>query len=202
MNAFPTTFTAETEWVEIDNLPEDIKPALEMLESNGFRIQLGMQETDVAQLSEIVQQPSIREFCPNDATKRFKDVPTTEAWFTKGRLMFLLKEPMTDTIAGYGWFGPGTNERVPGANLTGALRLNEQYQGKGLATPFLAVMLAYTRAFWPDETMWFETWQSNTGAVHIYQKVGFETVDQHADTRPTAEGGTIEDTRLFMKSLP
>lgn len=87
----------------------------------------------------------------------------------------------------------------PKRYLTGALRISEDFQGQGLAAPFLAVLLSYTRTAYPDDTLWFETWESNAGAVHVYEKLGFQLVTMHPDTRPTLMcNNPITDNRLFM----
>lgn len=198
MNEFPTTLSEDVVWLEGSSLSESAKPYFESLVEKNFRVQLGITENDVMQLGTISLQPSIREYCPKDCTDRFKDIPTARRWQQKGRVTFLLKD-MNGVIAGYGWSGPGMNEHVPGATLTGALRISEPYQGRGLATPFLAVILAYAHMSWPTSTLWFEAWQSNASAFHIYKKLGFEVVDSAPSTRPSADGNTVEDTRLFMR---
>lgn len=199
MTQFPTQLSPEAVWLETSNMSENGAESLSVLEAKGFAVQIGLTKEDSETLSVLSTQESIREYCPKDCAERFANLATTEKWLSKGRVAFLLKERENGMVAGYGWAGPGTNEHVPGANITGALRLSELYQGQGLATPFLSVILDYTRTNWPNESMWFETWQSNAGAVHIYKKLGFETVDQKPDIRPTASGGTTKDIRLFMK---
>ena len=199
MNLFPTHFSPEITWLDSSTLTDNGELSLASLQAKGYDIQLGITEKDVAELTALSFQHSIREYCPNDCTERFKDRATTETWFKKGRVAFLLKERSSGAIAGYGWSGPGKNEHIPRGTLTGALRLSELYRGQGLATPFLAVMLDYTTNNWPEDVLWFEAWESNAGAVHIYEKFGFETVDERPDTRPTADGGIANDVRLFMQ---
>ncbi len=199
MNVFPTTLDDQPVWLDPELLTTDAKVMLQFLHDTGYGVQIGITEEDAAKLSIISLQPSIRNYCPKDHTERFKNLEATQKWLVKGRATFLLKERNTNDIAGYSWSGPGTNEHVPEGTLTGALRLNEQHQGKGLARPFLAVVLDYTTKNYPNEVVWFETWASNVGAVHIYEKLGFTIVDSSASTRKTDVGNTVEDTRLFMK---
>lgn len=198
MNVFPTTLNDQTVWLDHTSLTDDGTTMLQFLHDKGYRIQVGLTEEDAQKLSVISLQPSIRNYCPNDSTKRFTSLEATRQWLMKGRVAFLLKEQTSGDIAGYGWSGRGTNEHIAEGTLTAALRLNEQYQGNGLATPFLAVILNYTTKHYSNEVIWLEAWASNAGAVHIYEKLGFKLVNSSPSTRVTDTGNTIEDTRLFM----
>ncbi|QQS19234.1 GNAT family N-acetyltransferase [Candidatus Saccharibacteria bacterium] len=111
----------------------------------------------------------------------------------------MLKESATGELAGIAWTGPGTSPHIPGGKLTGGVRLSEHFQGLGLATPFLTVVLEYTRHEYSSDLLWFESWQSNAGAIHIYQKLGFQIIKTEPGQRPTTTGDTTPDTRLYMK---
>lgn len=197
MIAFPHTFSAEKTFLSQD-LPSDAQTALNSLAGKGYSVQLGMTPSDAEQIMTLALQPSIRNYCRSDSTDRFKNLSTTEEWLTKGRHVFLLKTS-SDEIAGYGWIGPGTSAYVPDASLTGGIRVSELHQGRGLATPFLAVMLGYTKQQYPDQTLWFGAWQSNTGAVHVYEKLGFTTIASEPTTRSTDTDEIVNDSRLFMR---
>jgi ribosomal protein S18 acetylase RimI-like enzyme len=101
-------------------------------------------------------------------------------------------------LAGYGWVGAKHSAQVPGGETTFSLRVGENHQGKGLATPFAAALLAGAAVTYGTPHMWLETWASNAGAVHIYEKLGFHTVAEKSDTRPSVNGQMVADTRLFM----
>jgi RimJ/RimL family protein N-acetyltransferase len=172
--------------------------ALQTLAEKGFYVQLGITAEDVAALQALSHQTSILKYCPRDCTERFKDEPTVRHWLLKERLVFLLKEKSTERLAGIAWTGPGTSPHIPEGKLTGGLRLSETFQGLGLATPFLKVVLEHTKNEYSRERLWFECWASNAGAVHVYQKLGFTQVASELSTRPTSTGSTTPDTRLYM----
>lgn len=201
MSTFPTTFSQPTP-LDPTELSAEGAAAYQVLTSRGYALELGLAEADVQSLAQLSQQPSILEYCPNDCRTRFKDVETAAHWFTKGRLVFLLKAQASGEIAGYGWSGPGTTEHIPEGTLTAAVRLSEAHQGKGLAAPFLQVLGDYTTGYAPHERLWLEGWESNAGAIHIYQKLGFRHVTSQPASRPTANGGVVNDTRLYMQLAP
>ena len=60
-------------------------------------------------------------------------------------------------------------------------------------------MLEAARSVYGAQGLWLETWKSNGGAVHIYHKLGFIDVTEKQDTRPSAAGGTVDDTRVYMR---
>lgn len=47
--------------------------------------------------------------------------------------------------------------------------------------------------------MWMETWESNEGAVNLYEKAGFEFVTQRGDVRIGADDKEVEDVRCFYR---
>lgn len=198
MSNYPVRFTNTPQRLSAAQLSEVGQSALADLAAKGYYIQLGLTRSNVTALQTLSLQPSIREYCPNDCTKRFHDEATTADWLGKGRAAILLVQADTGEIAGYGWVGDGTSEHVPGGTETFAIRLSEAHQGKGLATPYNQVIVDVARQLYGSEHMWGEAWQSNAAAVHIYQKIGFVIIGSEPTTRPTAAGGTTQDTRLYM----
>ena len=195
MTNFPTTFNEES--LVLDPNEFDTEEPV-VLESRGYNVSLGLTKSDAEKLSDISKQPSIKEYCPRDCSTRFKDLSSTESWLAKGHQVYLLKEKSSGEIAGYAWSGNGTSPHIPEGSITCALRLNENFQGQGLATPFFAVVIAHTKKTYPGETIWLEGWESNLGAIHVYKKLGFKLVASEESTRPALNGETIQDTRLFM----
>lgn len=198
MKSFPTTMAETVVVVGPDDAPMAVAAPLQRLAEKGFTVQLGITAQDVSTLQALSQQSSIIKYCPKDCTERFKDEATIRQWLTKKRAVFLLKETATGELAGIAWTGPGTSPHIESSKLTGGVRLSEYFQGLGLATPFLQVVLAYTRHEYSTERMWFECWESNAGAVHIYQKLGFEVVETQAGNRANPDGTSEPDTRLYM----
>lgn len=198
MKPFPTQLANKTVVLEPNETEESTPAALETLSEKGFYVQLGITVEDVAALQALSLQTSILKYCPRDCTERFKDESTVRQWLLKERLVFLLKEKSTERLAGVAWTGPGTSPHIPHGKLTGGLRLSEAFQGLGLATPFLSTVLEHTKNEYSGELLWFECWASNAGAVHIYQKLGFEIVETELASRQTATGGSEPDTRTYM----
>ena len=198
MKPFPTQLAMTPVVLGPNDTEGSTAAALQTLAEKGFYIQLGITVADVTALQELSRQASILKYCPRDCTERFKDEPTVRHWLLKERLVFLLKEKSTERLAGIAWTGPGTSPHIPEGKLTGGLRLSEAFQGLGLATPFLSVVLEYTKHEYSSELLWFECWQSNAGAVHIYQKLGFNIVETESASRPTPTGASEPDKRTYM----
>lgn len=198
MSNYPTTFSDSTERLTGERLSPTGQAALQNLEQKGYYVQVGLTQANVTALQALSLQPSIREYCPNDCTKRFRDELTASDWLSKGRAAILLIHSETGEVAGYGWVGDGTSEHVPGGTETFAIRLSEAHQGRGLATPYNQVIIDVARQLYGSQHMWGEAWQSNAAAVHVYQKIGFHIIGSEPTTRPTATGQQTPDTRLYM----
>ncbi len=199
MKPFPTTLASSSSFMKPENVDKISAASLHELAEKGFAIQIGITESDISALQALSIQESIRKYCPKDCTERFKDKPTVEKWLTKKRLVFLLKESSSGKLAGIAWAGPGTSPYIPLGKITGGVRLSEHFQGLGLATPFLAVALEHTREKYTEELIWYECWESNAGALHVYQKLGFEIVDARRSSRPDPKGTTELDNRIYMQ---
>ena len=198
MKPFPTQLATTPVALGPNDTEGSTAAALQTLAEKGFYVQLGITAADVTALQALSHQTSILKYCPRDCTERFKDEPTVRHWLLKERLVFLLKEKSTERLAGVAWTGPGTSPHVPDGKLTGGLRLSETFQGLGLATPFLKVVLKQTKNEYSRELLWFECWASNAGAVHVYQKLGFNIVETESASRPTPTGASEPDTRTYM----
>ncbi len=199
MSTYPADFSAATSPVGSTTLSEAGREALAALAAKGYRVVTGLTRADVATLHQLSLQPSIREYCPNDATSRFADEAATAQWLKKGRVVVLLIENRSDAIAGYGWFGDGTCEHIPEGRQTFAIRLSEAHQGRGLATPYTQVLLDLARTVYGANHIWLEAWASNAGAVHIYEKLGFQLAAKVECPRLTARGSETADTRLYLQ---
>lgn len=188
MNTFPRTFT---KLQQLDT-PE--------LASKGYEVWAGLTPEYAAQITHMAQEPSICEYCPNDSNSRFTDKAAAERWLAKGRGAFLLMKRGHDDLilAGYGWSGPEASKHVPDGETTFALRISKPYQGQGLAAPFASAIINTSANLYGATNFWLETWQSNSGAVHVYHKIGFTDVDNAAAERSTKDGVIVPDTRLYM----
>lgn len=203
MKDFPTDLAEVSSPLNVSLFNGREAEMLEQLSSAGFEIRLGLTRAYCEAIRMMCLQPSIKEYCPNDSGVRFHDDIMTEEWLKKGRCVFLLTKKSDDTgkepeLVGYGWSGPGETSHVPGGKVTVAPRIGEGGQGHGLGTPFCWLIVAATAVLYEARDFWLETWESNGAAVHIYGKLNFVEVDREASSRPTADGGSVDDIRLFM----
>lgn len=181
----------------IDAPAED--SAVKELNERGFGVLVGLSEKQWPQILKLANQPHIKKYCPNDCTdKRFASLESTRKWLASGRAVFMLtRTEDKNNVIGYGWVGTKATAEVPGGETTFAVRLGEQALGQKLSEPFSRAIIDVSNKMFGLKNFWLETWASNGGAVHAYQKLGFELVSQREDKR--AEGNdVIDDTRLFM----
>ncbi len=201
MKPYPTTFAVQAEPVVVDKLSSRGSKALTELLAKGYRVCEGLTTSGAAYLQQLAQEPSIVEYCPNDRQSRFRDEPSTANWLSQGRAVFVLEEITTGQVAGYAWVGNATSEHVKNGAVTAALRLSERHQGKGLAVSYLAAVIDAAQQTYGARGLWLESWESNAGAMHIYQKLGFIPVQRIETTRPTGAGSQRTDARVYM-TLP
>lgn len=192
---YPTKFDEGTQPLDVK-----AKGATDELNSRGYQVLVGLTRQMTDQIMKLATEPEIREYCPKDSTERFKDLESTERWLSKGRAAFLLVNKSGELV-GYGWAGAATSSHAPNSETTFAIRIGKAGQGKGLATPFCRAIVYGAAELFDAKNFWLETWQSNAGAVHIYHKLGFVDVDQQSEERPTKDGTSVTDTRLYM-TLP
>ena len=201
MSQFPRALVDESMPIANFAPAEDSQRMIRSLGEKGFEVRVGLTQEYAEAIIAMALESGIQEYCPNDCGKRFKDMSTVEAWLSKQRATFLLLQQTEEglQLAGYGWAGAETSEHVPGGETTFAIRVGERGQGQGLATPFAQLIVSGSRELYGAQHFWLETWQSNGGAVHVYHKLGFEDVAMVKSERPTLAGGTVPDTRIFMR---
>jgi len=201
MSDFPTGFADSPRPLTADVLGDREAEAVRNLSAKGFVVHVGLTPEFAGQILTMAHEPSIHEYCPKDSGERFTDQAAAERWLAKERAVFLLLKQADGgdlNLVGYGWAGPGSSSHVPDGHTTFAVRVGQAGQGQGLATPFSWLIVAASAAQYDARDFWLETWASNGAAVHIYHKMGFETVNEAPGHRPTAAGGTIADTRIYM----
>jgi ribosomal protein S18 acetylase RimI-like enzyme len=106
-----------------------------------FRIEHGLRPELVGQLVKKSKQETILRTCPGDAAERFSDASAVERWLQKGREVYALTP--NKNLAGVIWYGekkfplqvPGDGSSLP--RHTFAIRLYDNYRGRGLAKPFM-----------------------------------------------------------------
>ena len=201
MIPFPDHYDDALQALPAEHMSEAGQQAIESLKEKGYEVQTGLTMEYADAIAVLSREPSIQEYCPKDCSERFASRETTAKWLSKKRATYLLLQILDDgqkQLAGYGWVGAKQTAQVPGGETTFSLRVGENHQGKGLATPFALAMLAAAEATYGAPHMWLETWASNGGAVHIYNKLGFNTIAEKPDERPSVSGQMVADTRLYM----
>lgn len=199
----PTQLSESLNKFNAISLSEAGKAYYQRVKDAGFDIYYGLNEDAAKQIITLALEPAIKEFCPNDSGKRFKDLDALQEWLLKGRIVVLLTKKENDAIkiVGYGWVGAASSPYVKEGKATFAIRIGEGGQGQGLGTPFAELIVEVAANVFNVNDIWLETWQSNAGAVHIYHKIGFVDVASEPGKRKSANGSEVDDVRLFM-SLP
>jgi hypothetical protein len=198
MSNFPTELDNGVRELPLERLGETGRQAAASLAEKGFKVVSGLTPEYLQPITAMAREPAMREYTPKDLAERFTNLDAARRWQSKGRLMFLLLKEEGNVVAGYGWAGPGTSNKVPYGQTTFAVRIGQAGQGQGLAAPFSQLIILGSAVICGAEDYWLETWQSNGAAVHTYHKIGFKDVASEASSRITAQGENISDTRLFM----
>ncbi len=196
---FPVSFEEKVLPLPVDKLSKADLQIVQELADKGYEVHVGLTSELSDVIAKVAQQPSILQYCANDSADRFKNREAAQRWLTKGRAVFLLVRRTDNShLAGYGWSGRATSQHIPSGETTFALRVSETDQGHGLAVPFAKLIVSATNVLYGAPNLWLETWASNGGAVHIYHKLGFETVAEKPGQRLKPDGSTEPDTRLYM----
>ena len=198
----PSKLSDKLEPLPIDQLDGRSQEAAIKLGSQGYEVMVGLTPEYAQQIMKMCQEPAIREYCPMDSIKRFKDLEATEQWLAKKpRAIFLLLKKTDNglVLAGYAWTGRSTSEQVPGGQTTFALRVGEIGHGQGLAAPFSWLTITASAKLYDIADFWLETWESNGAAVHIYHKLGFEDVAKMPGQRKRLDSEPVDDTRIYMR---
>jgi RimJ/RimL family protein N-acetyltransferase len=199
MRTIPTTFTEQLHSLPLNTMNNDGFAAMQELRAKGFTVALGLRQADVESLNGLANQTAIREYCPNDLSRRFGDEAMVQKWLEKGRLTFQLRKIGEASLSGIVWTGPEKCVDLPDCDSTFAIRLSEEVAGQGLAAPLTIAALSGSVALGVKK-IGLETWQSNIGAVKTYEKAGAKHIATRKGRRPTlAPEGEIDDVRLFMQ---
>lgn len=129
------------------------------------------------------KQDHIRATTPDDELVRFTDREAFCDWFAQGKLLFALMQTSTQALAGIGWFSQQTNVYAKHATHTYAHRLYEGFTGKGLSTPFAAVLHARAKQHIGEGPYWLSVRRSNYAAIRTYENIGYSTTSVQGDRR-------------------
>lgn len=187
---------------------QDIGPvgntAIKELAEQNLHVQLGFNGHDLGSIQNIAGSVAIMEFCPNDIKSRFSSQSAAQNWLRDGKGLFELRDNTDNTLAGYGWTGPKTNQRIPKSDTTFAVRLSPEYSGRHLGSAFTRAIVAGSLATFGQRDIWLETWASNTAAVKTYLGVDARLITVANAKRPTLQSenrAERDDTRLFMRFI-
>jgi ribosomal protein S18 acetylase RimI-like enzyme len=203
MKPYPKAFADQTTKLDGSLFNSYDAELLGQLAKNNYQVHYELTKEFAKDITKMCNEPSIKEYCPNDLARRFSSLISTERWLLKGRAVFLLLKKTDNglNLVGYGWAGQEKSPQVLKGESTFAIRIGEAGQGNGLATPFSRLIVSASAEIFGAQNMWLETWASNGGAVHIYHKIGFKDVAAVVGSRSKANGRKVADTRLYM-SLP
>jgi ribosomal protein S18 acetylase RimI-like enzyme len=152
------------------------------LEEKGLKLYRGWSGELAQQLIVRSREPEIRKFTSRDATERFASEQAAEDWYrAKEHVVYVLFQG--SDLAGVAWF---THTPKPGlgAEYTFAIRMYESQRGRGLAGALIESAHKDFISFKGYEnSFWLESDESNTRAVHFYQKHGYRAV--------STEGGRV-----------
>lgn len=181
------------------DLEATAQAAVEDLDARGFKVLVGLNEAYAEQIMSLCHEDAILEYCPNDAGSRFTDLAAAKTWVAKQRAIFLLVEKDSGKLAGYGWVGEeDNNQEVKDGKTTWAIRISQNYQGQGLATPYAKAIVFGGRSIYGLDHIWLASWASNPAAIHVYGKLGFVEAVQVSTDRKDLQGETVHDSRIYM----
>lgn len=136
--AFPENLTDTVQALEPgSDLGERADYWLHRLHDARLHVALGLGASLQPQLHALANEPSIKEFCPNDATdRRFGstpgDIAPMQTWISKngGRgfvgIYTEIAPSPTARLLAYGWAGTERHAHFPNADVTTAYRVGEQ----------------------------------------------------------------------------
>lgn len=179
-------------------------------------------DTHVEQLVKKSLQPHIMEFEGGEDVYgepfRFRSLKDYRAW-AEGKTRFLnlmINEALNPDdlgvpdIGGVIWFGERASEYAPGSKLTFAIRHYaeekthgwDQYQGRGLGSPFMQVAHNNLREWYQDESIWLDLVHGNEAAHNLYLRNGYVDLLDHNDPHHGGQRRIVmaNDTALMTRA--
>ena len=152
----PQTLSNSLHSIDQSKLSDSGKAFYQKILDRGFDIKFELDETAAKQIIKLSLEPAIKEFCPNDSGKRFKDIDSLKQWISKGRIVVLLTKQVDNNteVVGYGWVGEGESMYVETGKATFAIRIGEAGQGQGLGTPFAALIVEVAASEYGINLVW------------------------------------------------
>lgn len=143
------------------------------LESNGFQVYKGWNTSLANDIVEASKQKHVVESTPNDSLQRFRDLGSAIIWHDQGRRsVYSLRG---DELAGIIWYDIRLRPDLQ-ANYTFAVRMYQEAVGRKLAHTFMRAAHTDFALEKGNPAVWLETDESNTAAIRLYDKFGYELV--------------------------
>ena len=188
MKAYPTEL-----YEQAKPLPDIDQSALN---ATGLEIVEGLDFPLASQLVERSKESHVAKYCLNESD-RFGSTDRVRQWLKKGRLALPLVTREDREMVGFGWMGPGLPgpdaPKIPGAEITFAIRLYSKATGRRLSSPYTSAILKAHDAMFGNGGVWLESWGDNTNALRTYGREGFIRV---AEIEADRRGEKV--TRIYM----
>ena len=81
-------------------------------------------------------------------------------------------------LVGFAMYGFFPGEAVTGRLWIDRVLIDESHQGKGLGTLFMRALIGKLTAEYGKQPIYLSVYQENAGAVHLYEKLGFQFIDE------------------------
>lgn len=152
------------------------------LEDHGFRVYSGWDEEVERQLPALSRQKHIVQSTERDSLERFTSPEAAHRWYDdhERHVYTLDTAPKLgrSAVAGIIWFGR-SELADSSAEYTFAIRFYEASQGKKLSTSFVKAAHTdfYQQARYEGD-IWLQTDTTNTPALSLYAKTGYEVIDE------------------------
>lgn len=158
----------------MNNLEAITNTYTDSIDGRGFHVYKGWNSSIAEEIVKASTQPHIIASTPNDYTKRFRDVYSANAWNSeRKRSVYTLR---SIGLAGLIWYDVRPRPDI-GADYTFAIRMYEEAVGKKLSLVFMNAAHTDFSAEKGNPAVWLETDETNHIAVHLYNKFGYQLVD-------------------------
>lgn len=143
------------------------------LESRGFDVYRGWNDTIAKKVVELSRQPHILETTGADAGRRFHTVHDARVWHGQGRRSIYTLHG--EEVAGLIWYDVRIRRDI-GADYTFAIRTYEEAHGKKLAYGFMKAAHHDFADRKSNPAVWLDVDLNNEAARHLYRKFGYQAL--------------------------
>ncbi len=158
-----------------------MNPGARTLRHKGFVVYRGWNEKLAEELVECSKDPFIKQWTPNDAERRFTDVPTAMKWHDEGqRTVYSLYDNSDEGLTGVIWYDTRSRKDLDATHTFGIRMYNPERleRRKKLAHGFMKAAQYDFEQLASAPVVWLETDSDNVGARDLYENFGYETVSE------------------------